>query len=205
MFRAIFNGLDSKSLKYNKLFFLLFFILILAYSLTGQNGSLQNVDEVLFARVARESLENNSWLIQIKDGKQNFFKAPMVFWSAMLSFRLFGVSDFTARLPSAIANIITSYIILLFCVKMFHSHKTGIIAVFIYLCSLQVYASSHQICTDLLALMFLLLSIFFSLKGIEDDKRWYLMAGFFNGMVYLSKSALGLVIPITLFFYILFK
>ncbi len=205
MIKRIIDGLDREDLITKKYFFIIFSILVLAISLFGLNGSLQNVDEVLFARVSRESLEEGSWLIQIKDGKQLFFKAPMVFWTSMLSFKLFGVSDITARLPSAIANIVSSFIILFICIKIFNSYKTGIMAVLIYLCSLQVNASSHQISTDLLVLMFLLLSLFFSLKGIKDNRLWFLMAGFFNGFAYLSKSALGFVIPAALLIYIIIR
>ncbi len=205
MIGKIIERLDRADINNKKYFYIIFSVLVLVISFAGLNGSLQNVDEVLFARVSRESLEEGSWLIQIQDGKPNFFKSPMVFWTAMLSFKLFEVSDFTARIPSAIANIVSSFIILFICIKIFHSYKTGIMAVFIYLCSLQVNASSHQICTDLLALVFLLLSLFFSLKGIRDNKLWFLLAGFFNGFAYLSKSALGFVIPAALLIYIIIR
>jgi 4-amino-4-deoxy-L-arabinose transferase-like glycosyltransferase len=134
--------LEDRFFQNKKIFYIVFSALVLLISLTGLNGSLQNVDETLFARVSRESLEENSWMIQIKDGEKIFFKSPMVFWTAMLSFKFFGVSDFTAKLPSAIANIISSFVILFICVKIFKSYKAGIIAVFIYLCSFQGYGSS---------------------------------------------------------------
>lgn len=111
MIKRIIDGQDREDLITKKYFFIIFSILVLAISLIGLNGSLQNVDEVLFARVSRGSLEEGSWLIQIKDGKQLFFTAPMVFWTVMLSFKLFDVLDITARLPSAIANIVSSFII----------------------------------------------------------------------------------------------
>lgn len=201
--KTISDALDRKDFLYKKYFFIVFSILVLAISFAGLNGSLQNVDEVLFARTARESLEEGSWLIQIKDETPTFFKSPMVFWTAMLSFKMFGVSDFSARLPCALANIISSFMILFICIKVFNSYKTGVLAVFIYLGSLQVNASSHQIDTDSLVQMFLLLSLFFSIKGIKDNKLWMLLAGFFNGSAYLSKSALGFAIPAALLIYII--
>lgn len=197
--------LNQADINNKKYFYIIFTILVLAVSLFGLNGSLQNVDEVLFARTARESLEEGSWLIQIKDGKQAFFKSPMVFWTAMVSFKILGVSDFSARLPCALANIVSSFIILFICIKIFKSYKTGLLAVFMYLCSLQVYASSHQINTDSLVQMFLLLSLFFSIKGIKDNKNWFLLAGFFNGFAYLSKSALGFALLATVFIYIIIQ
>jgi 4-amino-4-deoxy-L-arabinose transferase-like glycosyltransferase len=197
--------IEGQFFRNKKIFYVVFSALVLLISLTGLNGSLQNVDETLFARVSRESLEENSWMIQIKDGEKLFFKSPMVFWTAMVSFKLFGVSDFTAKLPSAVANIISSFVILFICIKIFKSYKAGIIAVFIYLCSIQGYGSSHQIATDSLVQMFMLSSLFFCLKGADENKRWFLLAGFLNGMAFLSKSAFGFAIPATLLLYIIIQ
>ena len=205
MFKIINEFIIKDNIVNKKYFYILFSILVLLISFTGLNGSLQNIDEMLFARISRGSLEHNSWLVQMEEGKQTFIKSPMVFWTAMISFKLFGISDFTAKIPSAIAAVITSFAILFICLKLFNSYKTGMMAVFIYLCSLQVYASSHQICTDSLFQMFLLLSLFFSIKGIKDNKLWFLLSGFLNGMVFLSKSALGFIIPSTILIYIIIQ
>jgi len=205
MFKIINEFIIKDNIVNKKYFYILFSILVLLISFTGLNGSLQNIDEMLFARISRGSLEHNSWLVQMEEGKQTFIKSPMVFWTAMISFKLFGISDFTAKIPSAIAAVITSFAILFICLKLFNSYKTGLMAVFIYLCSLQVYASSHQICTDSLFQMFLLLSLFFSIKGIKDNKLWFLLSGFLNGMVFLSKSALGFIIPSTILIYIIIQ
>ena len=57
MIGEMIEGLDQADINKKKYFYIIFTILVLAVSLFGLNGSLQNVDEVLFARTARESLE----------------------------------------------------------------------------------------------------------------------------------------------------
>jgi len=185
--------------------YIFFFIMVSSISLTGLNGSLQNVDEVLYARVSRETLEHNSWLVQYKDGNEWFHKSPMLFWSVMLSYKLFGVSDFSTKLPSAIAAIISAFMILFISKKVFNSTKSGIISASIYLTSLQVYASTHQVAIDSLLVMNLLLTLYFTIKGIRDKSSWLFLAAFLNGLVFLTKSVLGLVIPATLFIYIIIE
>jgi 4-amino-4-deoxy-L-arabinose transferase-like glycosyltransferase len=183
----------------------LYIVLLVAFSciaLTGLNGSLQNVDEVLYARVSRETLEHRSWLIQYKDGKAWFHKSPMIFWMVMLSYKLFGVSDFSAKLPSAIAGIISAFMIFFISRKIFQSEKAGIIGGLLYLSSLQVYVSTHQVAIDSQLVMFLLVTLFFTIKGLENKKNWLLLAGFSNGLVFLTKSILGLVVPASLLLYI---
>jgi 4-amino-4-deoxy-L-arabinose transferase-like glycosyltransferase len=186
-------------------FFAILTLLILAISFSGLNGSLQNVDESIFAFVSRDSLEQNSWLIQIDRGTPTFFKSPMVFWANMLSFRIFGVSDFAGKLPSALANIAAAFALFFICRRVFNSNRTALMAVLIYQCSIQVHISSHQICTDVYYQAFLLVSLLFCLRGLDDRPAWFLIAGVANGLVFLSKSALGLVVPATLLLYILFE
>jgi 4-amino-4-deoxy-L-arabinose transferase-like glycosyltransferase len=185
-------------------FYGLLALLILGISFAGLNGSLQNVDESIFAFTARDSLERNSWIIQIDRGERTFYKSPMVFWAAMLSFKVFGVSDFAGKLPAALANTAAAFALFFLCMQLFKSYKTGLMAVLMYLCSIQVYISSHQICTDVYYQTFLLISLLFCLKGIRQKPGWFFLAGLANALVFLSKSALGLVIPVTLFLFILF-
>lgn len=185
-------------------FYGLLSLLILAISFAGLNGSLQNVDESIFAFTARDSLERNSWIIQINRGERTFYKSPMVFWTAMLSFKTFGVSDFAGKLPAALANTAAAFALFFLCLRLFKSYKTALLAVLIYQCSLQVHISSHQICTDVYYQTFLLIGLLFCLRGIQEKPGWFLLAGLANGLVFLSKSALGMVIPVTLLAFIIF-
>jgi 4-amino-4-deoxy-L-arabinose transferase-like glycosyltransferase len=195
--------ITSDNYRKKVLFILIFTTLVSSIALTGLNGSLQNIDEVLYARVSRETLEHHSWLIQYQDGEPWFHKSPMLFWWIMSSFKLFGVSDFSAKLPSALASIVTAFMILLISKKLFNSEKSGVIATFIYLTSLQVYASSHQVATDSLLVMYLSLTLFLLIRGATEKPSWLILCGVFNGMVFLTKSILGFVFPAVLLLYII--
>ena len=205
MFEHITTFIRTDTIRNRTRFYLILALLLIAASFAGLNGTLQDVDESYFAYVARDSFEQNSWIVQIELGEPTFFKSPMVFWAQMLSFKLLGVSDFAAKLPSAIANIITAFALFFICRSAFKSPTVAFLAVIIYQCSVQVHISSHQICTDVYYQLFLMLSLLFCVKAISDKVRWLLLAGVFNGLVFLSKSALGLVLPATLFLYVVFS
>jgi hypothetical protein len=205
MLEQVREFLRTDRVKNKKRFYTVFALLVITISFAGLNGSLQDVDESFFAFVARDSLEQNSWLVQIKLGEPTFFKSPLMFWNTMLSFKLFGVSDFAGKLPSALANIATAFALLFIGRAVFNSYKTALAAVLIYECSIQVYISSHQICTDVYYQLFLMLSLLFFLKAIRENRYWFLLAGVCNALVFLSKSALGLVMPATILLYILFN
>jgi len=66
----------------------------------GQFG-LIGADEPRYAQVAREMLERHDWVTPVLGGQPWLEKPPLYYWQAMLAYRIFGVSDWAARLPSA--------------------------------------------------------------------------------------------------------
>jgi 4-amino-4-deoxy-L-arabinose transferase-like glycosyltransferase len=67
----------------------------------GQFG-LIGADEPRYAQVAREMLERHDWVTPTLGGRPWLEKPPLYYWQAMLAYRIFGVSDWAARLPSAL-------------------------------------------------------------------------------------------------------
>lgn len=67
----------------------------------GQFG-LVGADEPRYAQVAREMLERHDWITPVLGGQPWLEKPPLYYWQAMLTYRIFGVSDWAARLPSAL-------------------------------------------------------------------------------------------------------
>ena len=63
---------------------------------------LIGADEPRYAQVAREMLARHDWITPTLGGKPWLEKPPLYYWQAMLAYSIFGVSDWAARLPSAI-------------------------------------------------------------------------------------------------------
>ncbi|MFZ0813919.1 MAG: glycosyltransferase family 39 protein [Candidatus Sulfotelmatobacter sp.] len=66
----------------------------------GQFG-LIGADEPRYAQVAREMLERHDWITPVLGGHPWLEKPPLYYWQAVLAYKIFGVSDWAARLPSA--------------------------------------------------------------------------------------------------------
>ena len=62
---------------------------------------LIGADEPRYAQVAREMLARHDWITPTLGGKPWLEKPVLYYWQAMLSFQIFGVTDWAARLPSA--------------------------------------------------------------------------------------------------------
>ena len=75
-------------------FFLLFFGL-------GSVG-LMGPDEPRYAQVAREMARSGDYITPRLNGEPWLEKPPLYYWLAAASFRLFGVSEWAARLPAAL-------------------------------------------------------------------------------------------------------
>ncbi len=57
-------------------------------------------DEGRYAGVAWEMLRSHSYFVPLMDGMPYFHKPPLYYWLAQLSFAVFGLSEWAARLPS---------------------------------------------------------------------------------------------------------
>ncbi len=62
-------------------------------------------DEPRYAWIARDMAETGDWVTPRLYGKPWFEKPVLYYWGAAISFKLFGVGDATARLPSAISAL----------------------------------------------------------------------------------------------------
>ena len=69
---------------------------------------LMGPDEPRYAWIARDMAETGDWITPRLYGSPWFEKPPLYYWGAALSFKLFGVSETTARLPSAIAALLAT-------------------------------------------------------------------------------------------------
>jgi 4-amino-4-deoxy-L-arabinose transferase-like glycosyltransferase len=65
-------------------------------------------DEPRYAWIARDMAESGDWVTPRLYGKPWFEKPPLFYWGAALSFKLFGVSEPAARLPSAVSALLAT-------------------------------------------------------------------------------------------------
>src|ERR1700682_2107554 len=65
-------------------------------------------DEPRYAWIARDMAETGDWVTPHLYGQPWFEKPPLFYWGAALSFKLFGVSEAAARLPSAVSALLAT-------------------------------------------------------------------------------------------------
>jgi 4-amino-4-deoxy-L-arabinose transferase-like glycosyltransferase len=65
-------------------------------------------DEPRYAWIARDMAETGDWVTPRLYGRPWFEKPPLYYWGAAICFKLFGVSETAARLPSAISALLAT-------------------------------------------------------------------------------------------------
>lgn len=71
-------------------------------------------DEGRYAQIPREMLQRGEWVVPYLQGEPYLDKPPLLYWTVILSYRLFGVSDWAARLGPALAvhaGVLATYLI----------------------------------------------------------------------------------------------
>jgi len=68
-------------------------------------GTLWDNSETAYGEVAREILLTHDWVVMHLNGAPWYVQPPLYFWIAAFFGKLWGISEFTLRLPSALATI----------------------------------------------------------------------------------------------------
>jgi len=94
----------------SRLFWLIAIVATLYFCYFRQLGvvGLMGPDEPRYAWIARDMMESGDWITPRLYGSPWFEKPPLYYWGAALSFKFFGVSETSARLPSAIAALLAT-------------------------------------------------------------------------------------------------
>jgi 4-amino-4-deoxy-L-arabinose transferase-like glycosyltransferase len=91
----------ARSLAWSELATLAGFCAFLFFYGLGSFG-LVGADEPRYAQVAREMLARHDWITPVLNGAPWLEKPALYYWCAAVSHKVFGVSDWAARLPSAL-------------------------------------------------------------------------------------------------------
>src|SRR5579863_3921058 len=71
---------------------------------------MDDVDAVQ-AQIARNMLDSGDWVTAHLDGIKYLEKSPLKYWMIAVSYKLFGVHDWSARLPVALSAVILCWLV----------------------------------------------------------------------------------------------
>lgn len=174
-----------------------FCLFILFYGLGG--AALFEPTEGRNAEIAREILLTHDWITPHDDFIPVLDKPIFLHWLIAIGYKLFGLSEWAARLPSALAGLGSVTLIYLFARKLlglWEALWSGLILI----TSLQFFALSRIVLFDMPLTFFITLSLCCFYWGMNcDDKRkkhlFYLAMYAAMGVGMLIKGPIGVVVP----------
>jgi 4-amino-4-deoxy-L-arabinose transferase-like glycosyltransferase len=100
--------------------------LVFLVSIASPPRLMDDVDAVQ-AQIARNMLVSGDWVTARLNGVAYLEKAPLIYWTMAASYRLFGVHDWAARLPLALAVVLLCWVTYRFACWAF-DEETGLYA-----------------------------------------------------------------------------
>ncbi len=159
------------------------------------------------AEAAREILVRHDWVTLHVNGIRYLEKAPLLYWATAVSFWLFGVHDWSARLPLALG--VLALILAVYDVgRRNFGGRAGFYAGMAAGITFGPFIFTRFLIPDVLVGLWLILSLDFFLRTFDDPTPsrlscWGLAA--VSGLNVLTKGLIGLAFPVaTIVLYLLF-
>jgi 4-amino-4-deoxy-L-arabinose transferase-like glycosyltransferase len=137
----------------------LWFLLYASFSLL-KPPLLDGTDSVQ-AEVAREMATAGDWITPHLDGVRYFAASPLLTWITAGSFKLFGVSDWAARLPLAFAALALFLLTLSLASRMCLTPVAGFYAALILLTSCGIFLFGHLLYPQVLLTLWITAALYF--------------------------------------------
>ncbi|QDV69552.1 Undecaprenyl phosphate-alpha-4-amino-4-deoxy-L-arabinose arabinosyl transferase [Rosistilla carotiformis] len=166
-------------------------------------------DEPRNARCAAEMLENGDWIVPTFAGELRTHKPPLLYWMQIVSYKVFGVNEFAARLPSALCGLGTVLLTMAIATVLLGAQVTPWVGISLGTSLMFVLASraatpdaALTFCSTLAVALYVL----FSHRRISDGfvervefhwpTRWGWSAVYAAcGLAVLAKGPIGLLLP----------
>ncbi len=134
-------------LQANRLLALVFAVALVRLAILG-TYPLMDTTEARYGDIGRMMAESGDWITPwFRPGIPFWGKPPLSFWCTALSFKLFGVNEFTARLPHWILGVLGGWLVWDLAAR--HSIREAVISVSLLTGCLIYYFSSGAVMTDM--------------------------------------------------------
>ena len=162
-------------------------------------------DEPRYSWIARDMAETGDWVTPRLYGKPWFEKPPLFYWGAALSFKLFGVSEAAARLPSAISALLATLALAWRALRLYGA-ETARWLLLLLPTTVGMIGFSHAAATDMpfSAMLTIAMVCAAVVLGLTRDENssvvrqtpWLalILFGFFLGLAVLAKGPAAIIL-----------
>jgi len=160
-------------------------------------AGLVDPDEPYYAVPALEMLKSRAWAVPIFRGEPWFDKPVLFYWMILAAYKTFGVSEWAARLGSALAGVGGAVSIVALAPSSWRRGGAHVLAAVVLATSIEYALLSRFAVTDVTLTMFLTLGFLAVARHVESPSAGLaLLAGAAFGLATLTKGPVGLIVPV---------
>jgi 4-amino-4-deoxy-L-arabinose transferase-like glycosyltransferase len=170
------------------------------YFYTATGRAIMDDGDALYASVAQQMVERGDWITPYANGVRFLDKPPFMYWLMGTAYRLLGMNEFAARLPSVLSVLGTGWLLFLIGKKSGDPSAAMIMAVTGTM-SVGTFLFTRQVFPDMLLVFFLTLALFAFYAWYSDSAHPMLPAMVFYAALaaaVLTKGLVGMVFPIAI-------
>ena len=169
------------------------------------SGRLWVSDEVTYSQWAFHMVKNGDYLNPWAAGELSFWiaKPPLYAWLMSLAYQIFGVSNFSSRLSSAVFGVL-SLVLVFFLGKKLYNQYVGFLSAIVLGTFTTFYAFATHAMTDLPFTFFIMASLYFLVLSEKTEKTngYLTLSGMFFGLALMTKQVEALIIPLVAMCYL---
>jgi 4-amino-4-deoxy-L-arabinose transferase-like glycosyltransferase len=169
--------------------------------------SLMDDVDAVQAQIAVNMLSSGDWITARLDGVTYLEKAPLLYWTMALFYKIFGIADWVARLPIALACIGLALLTAAFARWAFGAFEALYAGLVIATC-IGLFLFTRILIPDVILTLTIALALWAFLRALEEEephpKRWAALLAAAIGAGLLLKSLIGVVFPVGAAFAYLF-
>ncbi len=167
----------------------------LLFFLNLGGASLWDVDEGRNADCALEMMRADNWIVPTFNGQLRVDKPALLYWLQIISYSLFGVNEFAARFPSALAALLTVLATYELARSMF-TRTTGLFAGVVLAATPMLVGAARFANPDALLNGATVLTLAIFWIGLAQRRGWwFVLLGASSGLAVLAKGPVGLILP----------
>jgi len=170
--------------------------------------SLMDDVDAVQAQIAHNMVSSGDWVTARLDGVAYLEKAPLIYWAIAASYKIFGATDWAARIPIALSAMALAGLTAAFGIWAF-GKRAGFYAGLSISTCIGLFLFTRILIPDVTITATMTLTMWAFLRAIDDEEQrprlWALLLAVSIGVSLLLKSLIGLVFPAgAALFYLLF-
>ncbi len=161
--------------------------------------SLMDDVDAVQAQIARNMLSSGNWVTARLDGVAYLEKSPLVYWLMAVSYRIFGVHDWAARIPIALSCIGLAWLTAAFGMWAF-GKRAGFYAGLCIATCIGLFLFTRILIPDVMLTFTVALAMWAFLRCLEEGeahpRAWAAVLAVNLALGLLLKSMIGVLFPL---------